>query len=122
MKRIIAIMLAVIMCFSLVACGIIGKKSGSSNEPSTTDKIRTAVMARANAYCMVMYEDVRNVVVDIGSTEEMEDGSYSVKGYAKIIDDYGDTYKGKFEATVEFDEEGKASCSKFNLDTPKKEK
>ena len=121
MKKIIAIILAVIMCISMVACAAVSKEP-ESNEPSLSDKIHTAVMARANMYCKVMYEDVRNVTIDIGSSAEAEDGTYTVKGYARIIDNYGDTYKGKFEAVVEVDDSGSVSCSKFNLDTPTKEK
>ena len=127
MKKGLALILALVMCLSLCACG--SKKVSEDDireevrisEDDIREEVRITVRARAIAKCMFTYQNVKFVSTAVTTMDDNGDGTYDVKGYITVIDDYGDSYKAKFDATVSVDEEGEGTCKSFDMDTPKKE-
>ena len=117
MKKALSLILALVLSLSLCACG---KKEPEYPEYNVNDEIRSAVQAEAAVYCIIEYADVKSVMASVTDTDDNGDGSYDVKGYITVIDDYADTYKGKFNAVVKIDDYGKGICTYFYMETPEK--
>ena len=106
------------MSVSLCAC------SNSSKVPPQVEfhrKINTAVSVRAGTHCRLIY-GIERYNVTCPTVDDNGDGTYDVKGYVTLTDEYGDKYKGKFDAVVTTDDNGEADCTDFNLETPTKVK
>lgn len=116
MKKAISLILALVMCLSLCACG-----SGTQKK-DLHEEIKITVQGRAAAQCMVKYKDVKNVMASVTDYDDNGDGTYDVKGYITVIDGYGDRYKAKYTAVVAIDDDGDGTCKEFNMDTPTKER
>ena len=120
MKKVLSLILALVLCLSLCACG----------EPSVSidEEIQLVIQAKASSYCKVSFNDVKNVSVSVTDTQPylIEHGiddeyeKYYVYGYVIVTDVYGDQYKAKFSANVYFDEERNGECREFEMDTPTK--
>ena len=115
MKKAIAVLLAVVMVFTLCACG--GGSSKSKFDPE--EALKSKIQADAAVYCKFNYSNVKNVMVSVTSISNDGD-RYTAKGKVTIIDDYGDKYVGNFDAEYTLNDE---SFSKNSLDisTPKKQ-
>ncbi len=112
-KRIFTLLLALTLCLPLVACG--------EKEPAFDlhDELELTIQARASAYCILNYADVKLVLVDTLSYDDNGDGTYDCKGYISVTDDYGDKYRAKYTAVVKVAGED-GSIVSFEMDTPKK--
>ena len=118
MKKILLLLLTLaILSVGLCSCG---SNSSSGSKESVEESIESEVRATAAVECMFTYKDVKYTLVDCSTIDDNGDGTYDVKGYVTIKDDYGDEYKGKFDAVVSVNKDGEADCTEFNLDTPKK--
>lgn len=117
MKKILALLLAFAACLSLYACGA----TSSSKENDLDEEIRITIQGRASAECLLSYKDVKNVMASVTTKDDNGDGTYDVKGYVTVVDDYGDRYKAKYQAVVSVDEDGEADCESFDMATPSKE-
>ena len=117
MKKLAASLLALAMCLAMCACSSTPKSEGNPVE----EEIRITVQAEAAVECMFSYKDVKNVLASVTDTDDNEDGTYDVKGYITVIDDYGDRYKAKYDAVVAIDEDGDGDCKSFSMDTPTRE-
>ena len=118
MKRCASLVLAAVMLLGLCACG---GGSAAPKEEDYSDAIRLAVQSEAAVECIFTYANVKNVLASVTNTDANGDGTYDVKGYITVIDDYGDRYKAKFDATVSVDEDGDADCDSFSMETPTRE-
>lgn len=121
MKKVIALLLVAITLVSLCACG----KSAKKETISTDEAIENSVVREARGYVVINYENVKNVFTTVTSTRSNDDGTYDVKGYVEVLDDYNDRYKGKFDAlvAVNLHDDGTVSgafCKSFDLETPTK--
>ena len=121
MKKVIALLLVAITLVSLCACGTSAKKETIS----TDEAIENSVVREARGYVVINYENVKNVFTTVTSTRSNDDGTYDVKGYVEVLDDYNDRYKGKFDAlvAVNLHDDGTVSgafCKSFDLETPTK--
>ena len=110
MKKVVSLALALVMMLGLCACG---GGSAAPEEEDHSDAIRLAVQ--------FSYANVKNVLASVTNTDDNGDGTYEVNGYITVIDDYGDRYKAKFDATVSVDEDGDADCDSFSMETPTRE-
>ncbi len=117
MKKITMILLSIIMVLSLGACG----GESESSEYDVRDEIKRAVNAQANVECVMGYANVKLVDTTCTTIDDNGDGTYDVKGYVVITDDYHDKYKGYFDAVVSVDESGDADVDDFELETPVKQ-
>lgn len=117
MKKFVLGALLLVMALNLCACG----SGGAEEEDDLSDEIQSTVQAKAAVECMFNYADVKNVMASVTDTDDNGDGTYDVKGYVTVIDDYGDKYKGKYDAVVSISESGDARCSSFSMETPTKE-
>lgn len=121
MKKVIALLLVTITLISLCACG----KSTKKETISADEAIENSVVREARGYVVINYANVKNVFTTVTSTRSNDDGTYDVKGYVEVLDDYNDRYKGKFDALVEVNlhDDGTVSgafCKSFDLETPTK--
>lgn len=122
MKKVIALLLVTITLISLCACG----KSTKKETISVDEAIEDAVVRKARGYVVINYANVKNIFTTVTSTRTTDDdGTYDVKGYVEVLDDYNDRYKGKFDALVEIilNDDGTvfgARCNSFDLETPTK--
>ena len=101
MKRIILVILAVVMCLGMCACG-----GGSEAEESETprDKVISSVKSHIMAQIALGYDTV-GVPTITTYVEEVEENVYEVTGKITVKDKYGDSYTGKYDSTVEYDPE-----------------
>ena len=122
MKKVIALLLVTITLISLCACG----KSTKKETISVDEAIEDAVVRKARGYVVINYANVKNIFTTVTSTRTTDDdGTYDVKGYVEVLDDYNDRYKGKFDAlvAVNLHDDGTVSgafCKSFDLETPTK--
>lgn len=108
MKKTLCMVLALVMCLPLCACG------SDKEEFDPRSAFRRTVESAVTAYCIVRYADVK--VVDLTTlTIDVTGDKYTGKGKFTIRDDYGDTYTGKVTAVYKFDEESK-TFTKISLD------
>ena len=105
MKKTIAMMLVVILCMGLWACG--------PQEPEKTlpDRAGDEVRSQILFYVSISYEivglpNVTSFVKEIGENE------FQVTGKVTVRDNYGDSYTGKYDATAIYD----PSTDDFDVD------
>lgn len=114
MKRILALLLATIMLLSLVSC------NKCTKEDDINSKIKTEIEIKAMTQCTLRY-DCRVTSSTCTNIKDNGDGTYNVYGYVIAIDNYGDKYRGNFDAEVTV-ESGDVSITEFNLETPTRQK
>ncbi len=117
MKRFFILFLTTILAFSLLACG----EKGPSREEQINEEIRSTIQAEAAVECMFNYSNVKLAMATCTTIRDNGDGTYDVFGYVTVTDNYGDKYKGNFDAVVSVGENLEADCEEFNLETPKKQ-
>ena len=112
MKKILAILMVLVLCVSLFAC------NGNNSEDDVTRKIEIEVKNRAALEVKYNYQDVKTQTVTCFIEEPNEESIYyAVSGKVTVVDKYGDTYTGKYDAEVSYDEaEDSASIISFKLD------
>ena len=97
MKRIFALLMAIVLCFGLCACG-------GSKEPEKTpeDKVTSAVRSYIMVEITLSYETtgVPSITTFVNQIDET---TYEVTGKVTVKDKYGDSYTGKYDAMVEYD-------------------
>lgn len=117
MRRFVGLLLALVLCLGLTACG-------GSKEPEfdPKEKFRSEVDSAVHLQCIFAYADVKTAFTDLSDIEVSDDNTYVGKGKVTIKDDYGDTYVGKVTAVYTYDESTQ-SFSKVSLDieTPRKQ-
>ena len=96
MKRIFLIILALIMCFSIIACD--GNKKETK---SIEDKVRSAVESRIIVEIGYTYDTV-GVPNCTYYIDKIDDNNFKVTGKVTVKDKYGDTYTGKYDAEVTY--------------------
>ncbi|MBO5214517.1 MAG: hypothetical protein J6B86_07095 [Clostridia bacterium] len=94
MKKFLSLILVVILCGSLCACG----NGGSSAEEDREGDVRRAVYQQILTETM-FYEKAGTPTVTY-YFEEISEYEYEVTGKVTIKDKYGDTYTGKYDAVV----------------------
>lgn len=99
MKKTIALLLTLALCFSLCACGV---GNSVAEEKSLSDRAASAVKGQLMVYVSLTYEtngvpSITTYVKEIGTNE------YQVTGKVTIRDNYGDTYTGKYDAVATYD-------------------
>ncbi len=105
MKRIISLILVLTLaCCLLCACG----GSDSEREKSAEEVIRSAVESRIIVNISLNYDTVGVPDITVYITEN-SDGSYRATGKVTVKDKYGDTYTGKYDAEVDYDEESNSA-------------
>lgn len=112
MKKILAILMALVMCVSLSACG-------SSKEPEETvdEKVISAVKSDITAEIILFYDTV-GVPSITCFVDEISENEFEVTGKVTVKDKYGDTYTGKYDAVVEYDpstDECDVDCELYKL-------
>lgn len=97
MKKILALLLAIALCVGLCACG--GSKEPEINpESEAADAVRSRIMVEiALGYDTVGVPSITTYVDQVG------ENTYEVTGKVTVKDKYGDSYTGKYDATVEYD-------------------
>ena len=96
MKKVLAIIMAVIMCLSLCACG--------KKEPVETveDKVISSVKSNIMARIAIQYDTVGAPSITC-FIDEIGENQYEATGKVTVKDKYGDSYTGKYDATVKYD-------------------
>lgn len=106
MKKLLAFLLALACCLSLCACG-----GAEEEEESVRDKVISAVRARIMVEITLTYDTV-GVPTITTYVDENSDGTFEVTGKVTVKDKYGDSYTGKYDAEVTYNE----STDKCNVD------
>ncbi|MBQ3088852.1 MAG: hypothetical protein IJC36_04375 [Clostridia bacterium] len=99
MKRVIALILVIVLCAGLCACG------GSSNSESAKtpkEAVISAVRARVMVEVKLSY-DITGVPTVTTYVNEIDETTYEVSGKVTVKDKYGDSYTGKYDAEVDYD-------------------
>ena len=97
MKKLFAIILSMLLCLSLCACG-----SNGGDTESVEDKVRDAVESQINVDIMLRY-DTTGVPSITTYIDEIGENEFEVTGKVTVRDKYGDTYTGNYDAVVEYD-------------------
>lgn len=97
MKKLFAVILAMVLCFSLCACG----GDGGSTE-SVEDKIREAVKAQINEEVMSQ-QDIKGDPSITTYLDQVDEYKYEVTGKVTVLDKNGDTYTADYDAVAEYD-------------------
>ncbi len=122
MKKFIALLLALILAFSLVGCG--GSKGKNENGPTLEEKIEDAIRAEASVEIIFKYEGSLSQCV-CTTIDDNGNGTYDVYGYVIVKDYYGVNYRGNFDAVVRVTESDgviiDTDVEAFDLDTPRKQ-
>lgn len=94
MKKFFAVLMSVVLCFSLVACT-------AEKTETVENKVKSAVEARLITYVSIAYDTigVPNITYYI---EEVGENKFEVSGKVTVQDKYGDTYSGNYDAEVEY--------------------
>ncbi len=108
MNRFLTGLLALTMVFSLSACG------NREEEVDPEKELKSQVWADVAVECKFSYQNVKNVTTNLVDIQE-DDDIYTVKGKVTILDSYGDTYSGNFDAEYEYKEMDN-SFRKINLE------
>ena len=103
MKKIFSLLLVLIMCISLVACGG-GSSSESKTEESIESKVRKSVDSHIDVEIMLSYNTVGEPDITY-YVDEISENNFEVSGKVTVKDKYGDSYSGKYDATVKYDPE-----------------
>lgn len=113
MKRILALLLAISLIFTLCAC--------SSKKPKfdAEEALKREIQADVAVYCKFHYSNVKNAMVSI-TTISNDGNDYTAKGKVTIIDDYGDKYVGKVDAEYTLNGES-FTKNRLNISTPVKQ-
>ena len=95
MKRILALLMVFVLCLGLCACG-------EKPEPteSEEDIVASKVRSRITTEIALSYDTVGVPNITTYVTKQ-SNGDYIVTGKVTVKDKYGDTYTGKYDATVE---------------------
>ena len=96
MKKLLAVILAMLLCVSLFACG--GK--GGDTE-SVEDKVKDAVESQIQVNIMLQY-DTTGVPSITYYVDKIGENVFEVTGKVTVRDKYGDTYTGNYDAEVEY--------------------
>ena len=96
MKKVLSLILALVMCLSLCACG------GGSSKKSLSDRAADAVSSQIKVYVKLSYE-VNGVPQVTTYVTETSTNHFKVTGKVTVRDAYGDTYSGKYDATAVYD-------------------
>ena len=102
MKKFLSLLLTIGLCVSLVACG--GGSSSESKTESVESKVESSVKAHINAEIILSYDTVGvpNITYYI---DEISENNFEVSGKVTVQDKYGDSYSGKYDATVKYNPE-----------------
>jgi len=95
MKKLVGVILVLMLCFSLCACG---------EGESVKDKVGDAVQLMVISYVDYQY-DIRAVTNVTAYVEEISENEFEVSGKVTALDDYGDSYTGKYDAVAVYDPE-----------------
>ena len=127
MKKWTALLLALVMCLALCACG---REGTDEPEPSSSpeEELIQDVRGFINIKCMYSYEDVRSTQatvhidnVETNGTKVYPDKAiYSVSGKVRITDAFGDQYDARYTGEWTYKQDGSFSERSFNMDTPVK--
>ena len=110
MKRKITLIMiiAVAIYLSLCACVAINMGKTPKKTPEKTpeqmieDSVRLRCETDVTAECLYSYKDIKSTTVDIVTiNHDEEENIYRCQGKVTLIDNYGDTYVGKFTAEYE---------------------
>lgn len=97
MKKVFAIILAMVLCLSLCACS-----GGNGDTESVEDKVKLAVESQIMANIMLQY-DTTGLPSITYYIDEISENNFEVTGKVTVKDKYGDSYTGKYDAVVEYD-------------------
>lgn len=116
-KRAVSLFLGIfIMAMCLAACG-----GEAEPEFDPTEEVKSNVKAAVMVECKLSYSNVKNVLPNV-TTVDIDGDTYTVKGKANIVDDFGDKYSGNFTAVYTYDEESQSfSKVSLDIDTPMKQ-
>lgn len=96
MKKFFAVILTVLLCLSLCACGESGGKTKSVEE-----KVKDTVQSRIEVDIMLQYgitsPSITYYINQIG------ENTFEVTGKVNVRDKYGDVYTGNYSAVVDYD-------------------
>lgn len=95
MKKLIALVLALVLCFSLCAC----EKEGDNED--VEDIIKEAVESELHFNIIMQYDTAGYVDVTYNIDETGED-EFEVTGTVSVRDKSGTRYTGNYYATVEY--------------------
>ncbi len=109
MKKLIAITLTLIMCVGLVGCG-------GSTEDSVESKVADAVESRVMTEVMLRY-DTKGSPTITTFVDDQGGNNYVVTGKVTVMDKYGDSYTGKYDATAKYDPETEDCDVDVTIDT-----
>ncbi|MBQ1344006.1 MAG: hypothetical protein IIY40_07565 [Firmicutes bacterium] len=113
MKRLIALLLALVMVLGLCACG------GSSSKFNPQEELKTKIYFDARIACTLNYADVKGVSTSITDIDVNGD-IYTAKGKVTVVDNYGDKYVGKITGVYRLNGETFSQVS-LDIETPKKQ-
>ena len=124
MKKWTALLLAMIMCLSLCACGSTDDPEPSSSpEEELTQNVRLFI----NTKCTYTLKDVKSTQatvhvddVDTSSNAFPNKAIYSVSGEIRITDAFGDQYTSQYTGEWTYEQDGTFSERSFHMDTPVK--
>lgn len=108
MKKMIALVLSLVLCLSLCACGDNGDDTTSVNQ-----KVKNSVIAQLTLKVKLQYEITGQPIITT-NIKEISENRYKVTGKITVRDAYGDSYTGKYDAIVDYDP-SKDNC-KANID------
>lgn len=117
MKKFLMLLVAAALCFVLVGCS-----SDKEDEVSESQRIYDALWSKAGFEVMWNYGSDNSVTnVKVSSQKETSENEFECHGYVLVQDAYGDKYKANFDAIVTIDEDGEASCDRFDMETPRRQ-
>ena len=102
MKKIVSLLLVLVMCISLVACG--GESLSESKTESVESKVESSVKAHIELDIICSYDTVGLPSITC-YIDEISENNFEVSGKVTIKDKYGDSYSGKYDATVKYNPE-----------------
>ena len=96
MKKIILLLISIVTCFSLSACG----------EPKLSPEECVKETCRADVLTIgIINQKLSNCYADIVTVRQKNDKTYVCTGTITFVDKYGDKSTSKFEATYEYNSE-----------------
>lgn len=101
MKKILALILAIITCLSLCACTG-GGNSNDAKSSSVEDKVKESVKYQIMAEVALKY-DTTGAPSCTYFVDEIGENKFEVTGKVTVRDKYGDSYTGKYDAEVIYD-------------------